>query len=197
MSPLGPAAVLSRESAREPLLLRPFDAAMTGWVVIFGAMLIEIIGGSFALRSSPAVTIPLLVTPVVVAYGLGITQWWQARQAGTEPASKWHLAAIPAAVLLWYLCPRTPQQMMFSHNARAVCLALPIPAHTDCVARAAQAFDYSSIAWWSALGLIAVAALFARRSRIAAWAALPAALAGCVLANTMLEHLLVHFNVAG
>jgi hypothetical protein len=42
--------------------------------------------------------------------------------------------------------------------------------------------------------LIAVAALLARRSRIAAWAALPIAFAGCQLASHFLEQLLLHFQ---
>ena len=51
--------------------------------------------------------------------------------------------------------------------------------------------------WWAALALILLLALLARRSRIAAWAAIPTGLVGCVLANNMLEQVLVHFGISG
>ena len=44
------------------------------------------------------------------------------------------------------------------------------------------------------LVLFAVSVLLARRSRIAVWAALPAALAGCQLASHFLEQLLLHYQ---
>jgi len=51
----------------------------------------------------------------------------------------------------------------------------------------AQAFDNHVLAWWSTGALIFIAALLARRSRIAAWAAIPAAFAGCELATYFLS----------
>jgi hypothetical protein len=187
----------SRDVVRPPLLVRPFDAGLTGWLVVFPAMLIEIGGGAFAGRASPALTVPLLVIPIAVLFGVAGVQWWQVRATGSDPASWWHLAGIAVALCLWFLAPRTPQPLSASHNAVSACLTLPVPAHSDCLSRAAQAFDYASIAWFSALGLIAVAALLARRSRIAPWAAIPTALAGSILASNMLEQLLVHFGVPG
>jgi hypothetical protein len=53
------------------------------------------------------------------------------------------------------------------------------------------------VAWWSTAALILIAALLTRRSRIAAWAAIPVALAGCQLATHFLEELLIHYQVSG
>ena len=197
MSPLERAAAARDSTAPPPLLVRPFDGAVTGFVVVFLAMAVEIVSGAFASRMSPAVTIPLLVGPVVVAYGVALLQWWQVRAAGADRPSWWHLGAVVAALILWYVLPREPQQLAPFQNAGSACLSLPIPAHTDCIPRAAQAFDNYTLVWWSAFGLILVGAMLARRSRIAAWAALPVALAGAILADNMLEQLLVHFNVSG
>jgi len=54
--------------------------------------------------------------------------------------------------------------------------------------------DGRTIAWWLTGGVILLAALAARRSRIAAWAAIPAAYAGCLLATHYLELLLLYYN---
>jgi hypothetical protein len=40
-----------------------------------------------------------------------------------------------------------------------------------------------------------VGALLARRSRIAVWASIPAVLAGCLLASSFLEQLVLHYQV--
>jgi hypothetical protein len=49
---------------------------------------------------------------------------------------------------------------------------------------------------WLTGALVLAAALLARRSRIAAWAAIPAAFAGCQLASLFLE-LLRHHQASG
>jgi hypothetical protein len=51
------------------------------------------------------------------------------------------------------------------------------------------------LAWWLSLGLIGVAALLARRSRIAVWSSVPAVFAGCLLASSFLEQLVRHYQV--
>ena len=43
--------------------------------------------------------------------------------------------------------------------------------------------------------LILIAALLARRSRIAAWAAIPAALAGCQLATYVLNQVVLYYHL--
>ncbi len=50
----------------------------------------------------------------------------------------------------------------------------------------------ATFVWWLTGLLILIMALLARRSRIAAWAAIPAALAGCLLATHFLKPLLLH-----
>ncbi len=77
-------------------------------------------------------------------------------------------------------------------SGRAFCYVLPTTAAADCLRRTAQAFDNHNLAWWSTGALILIAALLARRSRIAAWAAIPAALAGCQLATYFLNQIVLH-----
>jgi hypothetical protein len=187
----------SRETAPEPLLVRSFQGGVIGWIVVFGAMIIELAGGAVTYQKfmAPAVVLPVLILPAAVALGIGIVQWWQVRQTGADPASWWHLGAIVAAVLIWFMWPIDPGTLDGNTgSARAACNVLPSDNTAECLHRAAQALDASHLAWWLSLGLIGVAALLARRSRIAAWAALPIALAGCQLASHFLEQLLLHFQ---
>ncbi len=44
--------------------------------------------------------------------------------------------------------------------------------------------------------MILIAALLARRSRIAAWAAIPAALAGCQLATYFLNQIVLQYHLS-
>jgi hypothetical protein len=178
------------------LLTRPFEAGMAGWFVVFGAFLVELIGAAVTVRMSIAVTLPVLVVPIAIAFGFALAQWWQVRASGAEPANWWHLAGVVAAAILWLLFPTVPNGLSSVRNAPAACLSLPIPPNTDCLHRAALAYDYHNIAWWSAAGLIVVAGLLARRSRIAAWTAIPTAIAGCALAASLLEQVLIHFRVS-
>ena len=190
---------VDRDRPREPLLVRPFESGTIAGILGIAATLIAIIGGAVASRDSPLVTVPLLVIPIAVMTGFAVAQWLQMRASGADPVSCWQLLAVVVGLLLWYLSPRVPQPLADLHNARAVCSALPIPlsAHADCLQHAAQAFDNARIVWWAALALILLLALLARRSRIAAWAAIPTGLVGCVLANNMLEQVLVHFGISG
>jgi hypothetical protein len=45
--------------------------------------------------------------------------------------------------------------------------------------------------------LILIAALLTRRSRIAAWAAIPAAPAGCQLATYFLNQIVLYYHLSG
>ena len=89
--------------------------------------------------------------------------------------------------------PRPPSTR--APAARRTC-ATPLPTdHTAaCLPRAAQALDAAHLSWYLALVLFGVSVLLARRSRIAVWAALPAALAGCQLAAHFLEQILLHYQ---
>ena len=81
VSSLGPLT-----STREPFLVRPFQAGMTGWIVVFGAIIVELAGGALTYSKFVGAALPVLIIPVAVAYGFGIVQWWQVRRAGADPA---------------------------------------------------------------------------------------------------------------
>lgn len=178
-----------------PLLARPFEAGMTGWVVVFGALIAEVAGGAAVANQAYAViAVPVLVFPVVVAFSFAVVQWWQVCSFGAEPASWWHLIGIAAAVLTWLLWPTSPGALPAGTGAlpctgssQASCHVLPAAAPGDYLHRLVQALDGHPLAWWSTGALIFIAALLARRSRIAAWAAIPAAFAGCELAARFLN----------
>ena len=188
---------IDEAAPRLPLLVRPFQAGMIGWIVVFGATVVVLAGGAITSQMSLAASVPVLVIPVVLAFGLGVVQWWQMRSAGADPTSWWHLGAIPVAVLIWYLWPNVPSALNEADGSSApsVCDNLPTDSAAACLHRAAPAVDAHNLAWWLALALIVVAALLARRSRIAVWSSIPAAFAGCLLASSFLEQLVRHYQV--
>ena len=188
---------IDEAAPRLPLLVRPFQAGMIGWIVVFGATVVVLAGGAITSQMSLAASVPVLVIPVVLAFGFGIVQWWQVRAAGADPTSWWHLGAIPVAVLIWYLWPNVPTALNEADGSSApsVCDNLPTDSAAACLHRAAPAVDAHNLAWWLALALIVVAALLARRSRIAVWSSIPAAFAGCLLASSFLEQLVRHYQV--
>jgi hypothetical protein len=180
-----------------PWLVEPFKAGATGFVVVIGAVLAELIGGAVTNHLSTPVVVPVLAVPVAVALGLAAVQWWQVRSSGAESASWWHLAAIAAALLAWVLWPTKPGVLDGAGNPVAACVAVGASQTPDCLARATQALHSHDIVWWSTAALILVLALFARRSRIAVWAAIPVAFAGCELATHFMEQLLLAYNAGG
>jgi hypothetical protein len=188
---------IDEAAPRLPLLVRPFQAGMIGWIVVFGATVVVLAGGAVTSQMSLAASVPVLVIPVVLAFGFGIVQWWQMRAARADPTSWWHLGAIPVAVLIWYLWPNVPNALNEADGSSApsVCDNLPTDSAAACLHRAAPAVDAHNLAWWLALALIVVAALLARRSRIAVWSSIPAAFAGCLLASSFLEQLVRHYQV--
>lgn len=163
-----------------PLLAQPFAGGVTGWVVVFGALVAEVVGGAVvANQASAAVVVPVLIWPVLVVFGFAFTQWWQVRSWGGEPVSWWHLGGVAAAALTWLLWPDVPKALAGSG---------PVPCTGSRVCYVlAQPFGAHDVAWWCTGVLILAAALLARRSRIAAWAAIPAAFAGCGLATYFLS----------
>lgn len=186
-----------------PLLTQPFEAGLTGWIVVFGALIAELAGGAaVANQTSTAIAVAVLVSPVVVVFGLAAVQWWQVRSSAAEAPSRWHLLGLGAAVLTWLLWPTVPGPLTGTTvltgagNGRAFCSVLPATAASDCLRRTAQAFDNHNLAWLSAGALILIAALLARRSRIAVWAAIPAALAGCQLATWFLNQIVLQYHLS-
>jgi hypothetical protein len=181
---------------RAPLLTQPFEGGVAGWIVIFSAMLAELVGGIVTSHMGTWINALVLGVPVAVAYGIAAVQWWQVRRLGRESVSWWHLAGVAAAALAWWFWPTVPAALAGVSNARDACQNLPaISTNADCLHRAGQALAGHNIAWWSAAALIVVSALLTRKSRIAAWAGLPAALAGCQIASHFLTQLLAFYHM--
>lgn len=182
---------------RTPFLAQPFEAGLTAWILVMGTILAEIVGGAVTYRMSTPVVLPVLAVPAALAVGFAVAQWWQVRSSGAEPAHWWHLAGIAAGVLSWVLWPTKPGVLDGTGSASAACTAMGESLTPGCLARAAQALDHHNIAWWGTLALIAVLAPLVRRSRIAAWAAIPVAFAGCQIATHFMEQLLLYYNAGG
>jgi hypothetical protein len=182
---------------RQRWLTQPFEAGMTGFIVVFGAILAELIGGVVTNRMSTSVVVPVLAIPAAIALGFAVAQWWQVRSSGAEPASWWHLSGIAAGLITWVAWPTEPGVLAGAGNAVAACNAMGSTQAPNCLQRAAQALDNHNIAWWATAALIVAMALLVRRSRIAAWAAIPVAFAGCQLATHFMEQLLLLYNVGG
>lgn len=186
----------------EPLLTQPWQGGMTGWVVVFCAVIAELVGGAVvANQTSATVALLVLIIPVLVAFGFAVVQWWQVRSSGTEPASWWHLGGVAAAALTWILWPTVPGALTASgvgsaSGGKPFCDALPATEVPGCLHRAAQAADGHNLAWWAALAVIVIAALLARRSRIAAWSAIPAAFAGGQLAAFFLNQFVLYYHLS-
>lgn len=167
---------------------------MTGWIVVFGAILAELAASIVTNNSPTPVALPVLAAPAAVAVGVGLVQWWQARSARAEPASWWHLLGAAAGVVIWLIFPTYPGVLGGASNAAAACQVLPTTDTAECLARATKAYDGHALAWWLTAAVILVMALLARRSRIAAWAAIPVAFAGCEIASHYLQVLLVQYQ---
>ena len=182
--------------AKRPFLTLPWQGGFTGWIVVFGAILAELIGSVIVGNMPTAIAAPVLAGPVVIAAGFAAVQWQQVRSSRAEPASWWHMAGIAAALFMWLAWPITPAVLTTVSGAHDTCVMLysPTPA---CLSRVTAAMHDSDLVWWVTLVLIGAAALLARRSRIAAWAAIPVAFAGCTLAAHFLELLLIHYHFNG
>jgi len=184
----------------EPLLTQPFAGTMTGWVVIFCVVVAEVAGGvAVGNQASAAVAVPVLVVPVAVAFGFALVQWWQVRSSGSGPANWWHLGGIAAALFAWLIWPTVPAALQGTgvpggmRPGHGFCYVLPNPA--PCLHRAAQAADDHYLAFWGTGVVIVLAALLVRRSRIAAYAAIPAAFAGGQLAAFFLNQFVLYYHL--
>ena len=171
---------------------------MAGWLVAGGGLVAELVAGIVTNSASTPVAASVLAFPVAVAVALAAVQWQQVRSSGAERVSWWHLTGIAAAVITWQAWPMSPGILYGVGSARNACdtLGQSSPA-TDCLALATRAMDAKNLAWWLTGVLILILALLVRRSRIAAWAAIPAALGGCLLATHFLEQLLLRYHPGG
>jgi hypothetical protein len=177
-----------------PWLAQPWEGGMTAWIVVFGALIAVLVGAAVTNRSPNSVALPVLLAPVAVVVGFALLQWWQVRSSGAEPASWWHLLGPALAAVTWLIFPTAPGVLGGVGNAAGACAALPTTNTAACLPVAAQAYDGHNLAWWLTAVAIVIMALLTRRSRIAAWAAIPIALAGCEIANHYLQALLTAYN---
>jgi hypothetical protein len=189
---------LADSPAQRPLLAQPWAGGLAGWVVVVGALVAELVAGIVTNSASTSVAAAALAFPVAVAVAFSIVQWQQVRTASADRANWWHLAGIAAAVVTWQAWPTSPGVLYGAASARKACNALGQSVQaTDCLPRAIHAMDAKTLAWWLTGALILFLALLGGRSRIAAWAAIPAAVGGCLLATHFLEQLLLHYQPGG
>jgi len=184
------------EVQRLPFFAQPWEAGLTGWLVVFGAVLVELVAGIVTNHLSISVAAPILITPAAIAVILGLVQWLQVRSVRVDPAPWWHLTGIGVALLAWVFWPITPSALQAVSNAHDACVMM-YTATPACVAQATAAMHDSSLTWWITGIVILAMAPLVRGSRIAAWAAVPVAFAGCLLASHYLELLLLHYHVTG
>lgn len=183
-------------TARQPLLAQPWQAGIIGWIVVFGAVISELAGGIITNSMSMTVAASVLLIPVLIVDGFAFVQWYQVRSSDADPASWWHLTGIALALFSWISWPITPGILSTVSSASDACSVL-YTATPSCVARVTAATHNSHLAWWLTGALIMAAALLARQSRIAPWAAIPAAFAGCMLAAHFQELLLIYYHYSG
>ncbi len=181
---------------RQRFLARPWQGGVTGWVVVFGALVLEIVAGIVVNPMSMAVAAPVLIIPAAVAVGFGVAQWFQVRAAKAEPVPWWHLAGIAAGLFTWQAWPTVPSALQAVSGPRDTC-TLIFTATPDCLARATSALSGNHIAFWVTGAVIVALIPLARRSRIAVWSATPVALGGSQLAAHFLQVLLLHYHVPG
>jgi len=179
-----------------PFLTQPWEGGVTGWIVVLGAVVIELAGGAVTNVMSMAVAAPVLVAPAAIALGFGVAQWLQMRSVHDEPVHWWHFAGAAAALFTWVVWPVTPSVLQSVPNARYACTVL-YTATPACLARVGSAMTDSRVTWWVTGALIIALLPLVRRSKIAAWATIPIAFGGCQLAAHFLELLLVHYNFPG
>jgi hypothetical protein len=179
-----------------PFLTLPWQAGVTGWIVVFGGLLFELVAGVVTNSMSMAITAPVLIAPAAIAVGFAVAQWWQVRSSGSDPANWGHLVGIAGALFTWLVWPRTPAALVPIANVHDACVMMSTVS-PGCIARVTGAMTGSHVTWWVTGVLIVALALLVRRSRIAAWAALPVAFAGCQLSVHFLELLLLHYHVSG
>jgi hypothetical protein len=190
-----PSAIRQQQAApaRQPLLTLSWEGAVAGWMVVFGAALVELVAAIVTGRMPVVAEVPVVAFPVAVAAGFALVQWWQVTSSGAARANWWHYGGIAFALFVWLVYPTTPGVLAADTNARDACYSLSYPS-PGCLSRVTHAMDAHNLVWWVTGGLIIGFALLARRSKIAAWAAIPVAFAGCVIATHFLDLLLAFYH---
>jgi hypothetical protein len=183
--------------AREPFLARPWQGGITGWIVVFGALVAELVGGVVVNAMSMTVAAPVLLAPAAIALGFAVVQWLQVQSSHAQPAPWWHLVGIGAGLFTWQVWPTVPGPLQaISSNPTDVCTAI-FTVTPKCLAQASSALNANHLAFWVTGAVVVALIALVRKSRIAAWAATPVAFAGCQLAAHFLEVLLLRYHVPG
>jgi hypothetical protein len=187
----------TNQTVRQPLLTRSWEASVTGWVVVFGAILLAVGAAVVTNRAPMSVTAPCLIVAAVFPIAIALAQWWQVTRAHGERSSWWHLGGVAIGALLWVADPIVPSALTGASSGRQVCGQFQADITVGCLQRADYAVSGHTMVWLITGGLIVGLALLTRRARIAPWASIPVAIAGCSLSYHYLELLLLHYNIFG
>ena len=174
----------------------PWQAGVTGWIVIVGGVVFELIVPIFTQSVSNPVTIAILALPIVVALVFAFLQLQQVRATNSERPHLWHLGALALGLLVWQLWPVTPSVLLPIHGAHDTCVFM-YTATPACIALAKSAYFASNLAFWVTGGLIVALIPLARYSKIGAWTAIPLGFAGGQVASHFLQLMLHHYHVTG
>lgn len=178
------------------MLTRPWQGGIAGWIVVFGALIAELVGGVVVNAMSALVAEIVLLVPVALLIGFTITQWIEVQVSHADPARWWHLVGIAAGIFTWQAWPTVPGPLQTVSTPSDICHVV-FTATPSCLARASAALADSHFVFWATGAVIIVLIALVRKSRIAAWSATPIALAGCQLSSHYLELLLLHFHAPG
>ncbi len=175
-----------------PRMARSWWLSCMAWIAAMGGFLYELIGSTVTtLRSTPVMLGVLAVPPVLIVV-LAAYEWWSARRYGFV-LNRLHLIGVGLGLLLWLLYPKSPGEA-FNPSSDLLCQYAGQIGVPECLRRADIARAHSNVVWWSTGALILVLALFARRSRTAAWSAAVIALGGSAVALNILEALIRSYH---
>lgn len=174
----------------------PWQAGVTGWIIVVGGVVFELVVPVVTQSVSNPVTTAILALPIVIALVFATIQLRQVRATNSERPHLWHLGAIALGLLAWQLLPVTPPVLLPLHGARDICTFM-FQATPTCIAMTKSAFFASNLTFWLTGGLIVALIPLARYSRIGAWTAVPLAFAGGQLSSHFLQYLLHHYHVTG
>jgi len=67
--------------ASRSVLAEPWAGGVAGWLVVFGALVAELVAGIVTNSASILIAALVLAIPVVVAVGFSVVQWQQVRSS--------------------------------------------------------------------------------------------------------------------
>ncbi len=174
------------ESAPLPRMARPFWLGCEAWIASVGGLLLVLVGAMVTHQMSTPVMAVTLAVPPAVTGAIGVYEWSRARAYG-DVLNPLHLVGIAVGLILWLDYQGAPGNLPFDPSASELCSYVGQASASGCLAQARTALLYDNIAWYGTGALIIVWALFAPRSRTAAWSSAVVALAGSAFALHFLE----------